>query len=182
MNRTPILVLGILFVTNSAIHAQDLSPTHGEQLDAMKKLKPLLGEWTGSGWIKMGPRRFEFESSEVFSEKAGGMAIIVEGIHRMPLPNGQKHVVHNAVAMITYDADGDHYRFISQLANGRGGDYKGTLTEDGEFRWVIPDTPVGKMVYTISIGDGEYSEIGELTTPGSEKRKFFEMKLSAKTP
>ena len=182
MNRTPILVLGILFATNPAIHAQDLSPTHGEQLDAMKKLKPLLGEWTGSGWIKMGPRRFEFESSEVFSEKAGGMAIIVEGIHRMPLPNGQKHVVHNAVAMITYDADGDHYRFISQLANGRGGDYKGTLTEDGEFRWVIPDTPVGKMVYTISIGDGEYSEIGELTTPGSEKRKFFEMKLSAKTP
>ncbi len=148
----------------------------------MKKLKPLLGEWTGSGWIEMGPRRFEFESSEVFSEKAGGMAIIVEGIHRMPLPNGEKRVVHDAVAMITYDAEGDHYRFISQLANGRGGDYQGTLTEDGKFRWVIPETPVGKMVYTISMSDGEYSEIGELTTPGGEKRKFFQMKLRAKTP
>ena len=161
-----------------SLRAQEFAPTHDEQSAAMNKLASMVGQWKGDGWIEMGPQRFQFESSEVFSRKAGGLALLVEGIHRMPIPTGESRVIHNAVAMITYDADADRYRFITQLANGRGGDYHGTITADGDFQWIIPDTPMGKMTYTISVEDGKYSEIGELTLPSGERKKFFEMNLT----
>ena len=90
--------------------------------------------------------------------------------------NSQR-VVHDAVAMITYDAKAGRYRFISQLANGRSGNYEGSMTKEGHFQWVIPDTPVGKMVYTISVRDGKYREIGELISTTGERKQFFEMNL-----
>ena len=171
-------ILGICVI----LEAQDIAPTHGKQVAAMKKLQPMLGEWKGDGWIEMGPRRFDFESSEVFAEKAGGLAIVVEGLHRMPMPDGSHRVVHNAVAMINFDAKAGRYRFITQLANGRAGDYEGTLTKEGDFRWVIPDTPLGKIVYTISIRNGEYRELGELISQAGDRKQFFEMKLKRAKP
>jgi hypothetical protein len=170
-------LLVLLFLCHTS-QAQELDPTHGEQKAAMSKLKPLVREWKGSGWIQFGPRRFEFESSEVFVEKAGGLAIVVEGLHHMPMPDGTKRVVHNAVAMINFDAKSDRYRFATQLTNGRAGTYHAMLTEDGDFRWIIPDTPLGKMVYTISFQkDGNYCEIGELVSKSGGRKKFFEMNL-----
>ena len=143
----------------------------------MNKLKPMTGEWKGNGWIEMGQRRFNFESSEVFDEKAGGLAIIVGGKHHMHLPDGSKRVVHDAVAMISYDAEAGRYRFITQLANGRSGDYAAQFTEDGDFQWTIPDTPLGKMVYTISIENGTYREVGDILTKSGDRKRFFEMNL-----
>ena len=69
----------------------------------MQKLDRLVGSWKGTGWIKMGPRRFDFNCSERFAKKAGGLAITVEGLHKMPLPDGKEPVVHDAFALIKYD-------------------------------------------------------------------------------
>lgn len=160
------------------LDAQEQAPTYGQQTVAMSKLKPLLGRWKGSGWIEMEARRYNFESSETFEEQAGGLAISVQGIHRMRLPDGQLRVIHNAFAMINYDAESKKYRFLTQLANGRAGDYIASMTDDGSFQWVIPDTPMGKMVYTISISNNEYHEIGELEPSAGDRTQFFEMRLT----
>ena len=170
-------LLVVLFLCHTS-GAQELDSTHDEQKAAMAKLKPLAGEWKGSGWIQFGPRRFEFQGTEVFAEKAGALAIVVTGLHHMPMPDGTKRVVHNAVGMINFDAKTDRYRFATQLANGRAGTYFATLTADGDFQWTIPKTPLGQMVYTISFQkEGEYHEIGELVSKTKSRQKFFEMNL-----
>jgi len=168
----------VLLFLSQPNEAQDLNPTHGEQKAAMSKLKPLVGHWKGTGWIEFGPRRFDFESSEIFAEKASGLAIIVEGLHHMAMPDDKRQVVHDAVAMITFDPKSDRYRFVTQLANGRAGTYHATFTKDGDFQWTIPDTPQGKMIYTISFQkDGQCREIGDLVSNSGDRKKFFEMNL-----
>ena len=170
--------VGALLLLCLTSEAQELAPTHGKQKAAMAKLKPIVGQWKGTGWIELGPLRFDFESSEVFAEKAGGLGIIVEGLHHMANPDGKKRVIHNAIALINFDPKSDRYRFVTQLANGRAGDYQATITKDGDFQWVIPDTPIGKTIYTISFQkSGEYHEIGELVSKSGDRKKFFEMNL-----
>ena len=78
MKHIEIMVALVVFSMSVGLQAQELAPTHVEQKAAMSELKPLLGKWKGRGWIEMGPRRFDFESSEVFTEKAGGMAIMID--------------------------------------------------------------------------------------------------------
>ncbi len=170
--------VALLAFSTLPVNAQEMfAPSHGEQLAAMKKLAPMVGEWKGKGWIEMGPRRFDFESSEVFASRAGGLAIVVEGRHQMAFPGGQTREIHNACGMITYDVEKKVYRFVTQLANGRSGDYQGAVPEDGDFQWTIPDSPMGKMVYTIKLGDGKYTEVGEIVSDKGERKQFFEMTL-----
>ena len=106
-------LLVVFLLAPSPIWGQDHAPTHSEQRTAMGKLNHLVGEWKGSGWIQMGARRFEFESSERFASKAGGLAMFVEGLHHVAAPDGTKQVVHDAAAMIVFDPQARHYRFIS---------------------------------------------------------------------
>lgn len=166
-----------LLLLAAPLSAQMEAPDLAERTAAMKKIAVMTGDWTGSGWIQFGPRKSEFSSRESIQTKAGGMALVTEGLHTMKLSDGTERVIHDAFGMITPDPAAGDYRFVTQLATGRGGDYRMKIVGDGQFEWSITGNPQGTMRYTITIKDGAWNEVGEISSDGKEWKKFFEMNL-----
>ena len=151
--------------------AQRPDPT--ASLEQMKKLDFLIGQWAGEGWTEYAPgQRHTFQSTETVENKLGGVALLIEGFH-----TSNKVVTHHALALLSYDEQAGRYSFRSQLANGRGGNFEGTLAEEGVFEWGM-QTPQGTIRYTITLNDaGQWYEIGEMSQDGETWRQFFEMTL-----
>jgi hypothetical protein len=149
-----------------------------EQLEAMAKLRYLVGEWRGAGWIEMQPgRRLEFRGGERVQEKLGGLALLVEGRFTATPPGATQEVpVHTTLAVISYDPRAKKYLFDTWLATGTSGDHELVLTESG-WHWEIRH-PGGVVRYTFHRGpQGEWIEIGERSADGTTWSKFFEMTL-----
>lgn len=134
----------------------------------------LIGEWRGSGWMTIPDgSRHTFESLELVTPKLSGNAILIEGKHYHPGRPDQ--LVHDALAMITWDSRTKAYRFRSALATGQGGDFPVEPTPNG-FVWRI-DTPGGRIVYTVTHQNGVWTERGTRTGPDGATSDFFEMTL-----
>lgn len=143
------------------------------QLEAIQKLSWLTGKWEGKGWMEfVSNQRHEFTSTEKIEFKVDGVALSIEGFHR----GGDGRVVHNALAIVSYDETSKLYRFRAWLSDGRYTDAEGKLL-NGAFQWSL-QTPRGRMRYTIKLNEkGEWFEIGEMSNDGQDWRKFFEMVL-----
>ena len=148
--------------------------------DEMRKLDFLAGEWKGEGWFRMGPGEpARVIQTEKVTPKAGGAALLIEGLGRAKNEDGTAgHVVHDAVALVGWNEQAKQYRFMTAVA-GRGASTP-WLEVRGENHVVWGfDTPNGKMRYTITLTEkGEWLEIGELSRDGAGWTKFFEMTLS----
>ncbi|WP_298021723.1 hypothetical protein [uncultured Parasphingopyxis sp.] len=142
--------------------------------DHMVPFAWMVGEWQGEGWM-LAPNgeRLSFESQEIVSSRLSGAALLVEGRHHEP--GHSDRVVHDAMAMITWDAGANEYRFRTALANGRGGNFLLQPTNEG-FNWRM-DTPRGQIVYTIEHDDGVWTERGEIIEPGGRSIEIFGMTL-----
>jgi hypothetical protein len=134
----------------------------------------LVGDWRGSGWTSLPDgSRHRFGSRETVALKLSGNAILIEGRHHHEDKPDQ--IVHDAMAMITWDSRTKAYRFRSALANGQGGDFAMEPTPNG-FNWRI-DTPGGPIVYTVTHENGVWTERGTRTGADGTKVDFFEMTL-----
>lgn len=51
------------------------------------------------------------------------------------------------------------------------------VDENGSFIWGCTHSKAGKIKYTISLVDGKWSEIGEMSRDGNNWIQFFEMKI-----
>lgn len=109
----------------------------------------------------------EFEQTEKIEFKLDSTAILIEGKGK-----SGGTIIHNALAIISYDREDQHYTFQSYLHNGRKGQFKAELIRD-KFFWY----PNEKMRYIITLNDqGQWFEIGEYNRNGSWYQ-FFEMTL-----
>lgn len=134
----------------------------------------LIGEWRGSGWTFLPDgSRHRFESRETVTPKLSGNAILVEGRHYQE--GKPEQIVHDAMAMITWDSRTKSYRFRSALANGMGGDFAIEPNANG-FTWRI-DTPSGPIVYVVTHENGVWTERGSRTGADGKSVPFFEMTL-----
>ncbi|HEX6203292.1 MAG TPA: hypothetical protein VF100_09835, partial [Thermoanaerobaculia bacterium] len=121
--------------------------------------------------------RATFSSREVVEARLGGRVLVVEGLHRSPMPDHPEPVVvHHALGVLSHD-EGDAYRFHTWLANGHGGDFAARLTGDGVLVWGYDDPRRGEVRYTITIAGGTWREAGEARRDGGEWHPFFEMTL-----
>ncbi|MBM83643.1 MAG: hypothetical protein CMJ78_24050 [Planctomycetaceae bacterium] len=166
-----------LLILSSPAMAQRNTRDYPEKSEAMKKLEFLVGSWEGDGYVQFSPQKSPFKGTELVQKKIGGLAIMIEGIHKMTLPNGKERVVHDALGWITYDTKAKHYKFESHLSNGRSDSFTAKLVDEKTLRWEIPKTPLGKMRYTTKISDGKWHEIGEAAKEGEDWKPFFEMNL-----
>ncbi|MEQ8532897.1 MAG: hypothetical protein RIB86_13680, partial [Imperialibacter sp.] len=81
-------------------------------------------------------------------------------------------VIHNAMAIISWNKTDNNYSFYSYLSTGRKSEFKGELIEEA-FYWY----PADNMRYIISINDkGQWYEKGEINM-GTSWFQFFEMTL-----
>lgn len=137
----------------------------------MKKLDKMAGQWKGSGWIQQGPQRENFNGSETVQRKLDGLALLVEG----KFSNAEGKVMHETLAVLSYDDALKNYRFATYLANGITGVQDFKIVGD-HFEWGF-QIPAGTVRYTIKIENDMWFEIGEFSRDGKTWFKNFEMKL-----
>lgn len=170
------VVITFLLLFSVALLAQaPPAPDPAAQAAEIKKLDFLVGEWSGEGWMDMpGGKRETFTSWEKVVKKVNGTALLVEGLHKSKATG---EVVHETLAMLTFDPAAKHYSFRTALANGRAGNFTGSVPSENVFVWGMGGQR-NQIRYTIKLNDkGEWSEVGEFSPDGENWRKFFEMTL-----
>jgi hypothetical protein len=173
-----ILILMFALTLGHSVTGQEPKP-NPVQLEAMKKLHFLVGEWKGEGWNEMMPgQRRTSPITERVQIKLGGMVLLVEGIGTKKVPGTQEEVVvHNALGILSYDEKANVYWLRSHIATGQTMEAKGKFT-DGGFQWGFQAGPSLSFRYTVKLTDkGEWFEIGEMSQDGTNWRKFHEMTL-----
>ena len=142
--------------------------------EAMARLAPMVGTWTGEGWIRRGPGEPQrFKGREVVEARLDGRVLLVEGRH---LDAQDGHPVHHAFAVISMDGTTGGYHFSSHLGDGRSGDYRAEWRE-GAFIWFMEIPQAGRMRYTIRIEGNHWKELGELEREGKWV-PFFGMEMT----
>lgn len=150
-------------------------PTAGE-LEAMKKLDFLVGNWEGEGWMMMPGGREVFKGTETVQKKLQGKAILIEGKFVDPKDG---RVVHETLAVVTYNEPAKKYVFQTYLFNRPGGVFDLNVKPNG-FSWAIAMENVPKADYDMNVVNGEWVEKGVVTLPNGQKHEFLEMRLKKK--
>lgn len=154
--------------------AQAPTPTPTTQLEAMKKLHFLLGEWRGDGWAMVGQKREGAKQTETVQSKVGGVALLVEGLGRSAADNNL--IVHNALAVISYDVQKKSYRVSTYQSSGVTVEAEATVA-DNALEWGFK-TERGTVRFAIKLNEkGEWHEVGDFSPDGKTWYKFMEMTL-----
>ncbi len=159
----PLFLLLFTFIQAQNTETDSLSKINIQKLDF------LAGKWSGNGWMYGQDRnRYEFEQIEDIQFKLDSTTLLIEGLGR-----SDGKIIHNAMAIVSYNRENSDYGFNSYLANGRKGEFKAELIDD-KFYWY----PMENMRYIIEINpQGQWFEIGEFNQ-GDQWFKFFEMTLT----
>ena len=167
-----ILCAMLLAAAAGAAMAQ-AAPGAEQKLAEMKKLDKLVGTWKGSGWIQRGKERENFTGAETVQSKLGGLAVLVEGKHF----DAAGKVIHETLAVLSYNPQKKAYDFATYLANGVAGVNELKAVGD-HYEWGFEIPNFGTMRYTIRIENNKWLEIGEISRDGGNTwTKNFEMTL-----
>jgi hypothetical protein len=160
----------ILLMAGYAAHAQDAAT---ERLEKMNHVKFLVGQWKGSGWMLIDGQKQYFDQTENINAKLDGGVIIIEGMGKVPQTG---RVIHNALAMLTYDVAKKQYRWTSTTTSGYVSDVAPDVSRE-KFVWML-SSRAGKIRYTITLDKGDWLEIGEQSNDdGKTWTQNFEMRL-----
>ncbi|MBI3651443.1 MAG: hypothetical protein HY231_10530 [Acidobacteria bacterium] len=162
-----------LFVVSQSALAQE--QTAATQIEEMKKVQFLQGEWRGEGWIMLGANRREtFTQTEVVQSKLDGVTLLIEGMGKSKDSSGR--VVHHALAVVSYDPLKKGFRFSAYQATGVAVEAEAKISKD-LLEWGFIQQ--GRTVrFTIQRNDkGEWHEVGMINPDGKNWYKFFEMTL-----
>lgn len=176
MKKNTLLFIQILlFACVFALPAKAQAPSPAMQIEEMKKAGFLVGEWRGEGWILLGQNQREtFKQSEVVQSKLSGLTMVIEGLGKSN--DGKERIVHNALAVISYDAEKKSYRFSAYQANGQAIDAEAKVSNN-TLEWGFK-TQRGTTRFIITLTEkGEWHEVGDITMDGKNWFKFFEMTL-----
>lgn len=171
----------LLFLSSfMSVPAQQNHPT-AEVVEMMKRLEFLSGQWTGGGWMMLGPgKKVTYTGTETVTSKLDGTVLVVEGLHRSVAEAGApERVIHNAMGVISFDTETKKFKLQSYLANGRSATAEVEVPEKHSIVWrlAIPGM-AGTSRYTIKIDEkGDWVEIGEFSMDGKTWRQFLEMRM-----
>jgi hypothetical protein len=149
------------------------------QAEAMQKLVGWVGDWRGSGWMTTrGGQREEFMIHENVQPRVGGSILLIEGRGTRKSEAGAGDVVvHEALAVLSYDPKTQRYRWRAHDLRGQAIDAEAQLI-DGGLQWGYRNEPGGVSVrFTIRIDGKRWHEVGEVTRDGKTWQKFLEMNL-----
>jgi hypothetical protein len=168
-----MMILAFLFGSSESLYGQ--STATATQIEEMNKIGFLQGEWRGEGWIMLGPNRREtFKQTEVVQSKLDGVTLLIEGLGKSK--DGSERVIHNALAIVSYDSQKKSFRFSAYKADGLAIDAEATISQNA-LVWGFKDQR-GVTRFTIRLTEkGEWNEVGEFNPDGKNWYKFFEMTL-----
>ncbi len=161
----------IMLITSLSLFSQN-EYTSQENQDAMAKLKVFVGEWEGDSWYMGRDGKVSSTMKEVLQCKLDKTAILVEGKGY----NGDK-LIHNAIALITYNPYTKQYNFKSHLSNGRSTDAVMIAKSENTFEWSF-ETPNGmKFRYEVTFTENTWTEEGFMARDAVNFVKFMGMNL-----
>lgn len=145
--------------------------------EAMQALAFLTGEWTGKAAMIHGGQMDTVDQKEWVHYAAGGTVLVIRGEGSRRLPDGQKQVVHDALATIHYDADAKQYRMRTFVAIERSAVPEIEVRPDTVI-WTLAMPNDMRTRYTIwRDADGRWQERGETSRNGGPWVQFFRMWL-----
>ncbi len=133
----------------------------------VKELAFMVGNWKGNGWMMGRKGKSEFEQTEKIEFKLDSTAILIEG---KGISKGK--VVHNALAILTYNKAEDNYSFRSYLPSGMNAEFKAEIIEN-KLYW-YPNDNVRYIIWKNE--KGQWYEKGEYKRENTWNQ-FFEMTL-----
>ncbi len=158
------IIIALLVTINS--FAQN-SETDSISKAKIKELDFMVGNWKGTGWMMGRSGKSEFEQTEKIEFKLDSTAILIEGKGK-----SDGKVIHNALAILTYNKEDDNYSFRSYLPSGMNAEFRAEII-DNKLYWY----PNEKVRYIIWQNDNEqWYEKGEFNRDGNWTQ-FFEMTL-----
>jgi hypothetical protein len=142
------------------------------QVDAMKKFGFLAGSWKGTGTIEMPDGKKSFSQNETVTFKLSGLVAVIDGLGTAP----DGAVVHQALAILSFDPAKGKYRFSAYSGSGNVHDGD-AVVGDTTFEWAMQHGPVS-MRYAVHLDEKRrWVETGEVKRGESPWRRFFEMTL-----
>jgi hypothetical protein len=170
-----IVLFNLVFVISLAsVSGQQTGIQDSTVFKAMEKIRPLSGEWSGSGWIQMGSDKKTFTQKEKIIQKANGTVIVIDGLG---LDEKTRKTVHEAFAVISYDLPDKKYLIRAFLANGNYIDADVIVEPDGTIIWSYKHPQAGEIKYTINVSNAKWEEKGVMSRDGSNWNLFFQMNL-----
>lgn len=155
-------------------------PPSAPHVAAIDTLAWLVGEWEGQATMQTREGASRMLSWEGVQRAAGGTVLLIQGRHDRLREDGSRgERVHDAAAMLSYDAKTGRYVFESRTQGGRGGTFDATV-EGGVLSWFIP-LPDGRIRYDIRLNAaGQWEEVGSRCAGSDPCRPFFRMTLDRK--
>ena len=157
-------------------------PAYGQMIDsqlevhkAMKNVSVINGRWQGRGWSLMGGGEKSYTNvTENFQWKLDSTIVMLEGLGK----KDDGTVVHNALAILSYDIFKKKFSLNSYVARGLSTNANFEVLEPNKkFRWWFDDGHGGTIRYNITIEKKQWKEEGEHSSDGKTWNKFFEMNL-----
>jgi hypothetical protein len=138
---------------------------------AIAKLAYLVGDWEGTGWMMIQDgSKHTFNQYEKIQLKLDGTALLIEG---RGFADGK--LIHDAMAVLTYNKEEAHYNLSSFLFTGRQGKFKAEII--GEKLFWYPNENIRYIIYLNE--KGQWYETGEMRR-GEGWFQFIEMTLNKK--
>lgn len=167
-----LVLIGVLIATSA--NAQN-DPTLPTQLEEMKKMHVMVGNWKGEGWMQQGQsERKTFTVNESVQIKNNGATLLVEG---RGVDSNSEATVHDAMAVVYFDAHANEYKFDTHLAKGMHKLAVGQMNEN-VFTWGFDLQNAAKIKYTLTFTDNTWNEVGEYSPDNTNWYKFLEMNLT----
>ena len=172
-----MIVALVLFIAAASCLAQP--PVAPNPKEMMREASFLEGNWTGSGWIQIGPEgRSQFAEAEKIYWKLDSTLLIIEGMGMSEDEGRIGDTVHQAYATLSWDTEDESFHMRAYRSNGQYVDALAEIPDDSTFVWHFEIPNYGTTRYTITIGgNGMWHEIGEMSGDGQAWRKFMEMTL-----
>ena len=141
--------------------------------DKVHPLEPFYGTWKGTAvGIDANRQPFELTQTERVGPMLGGDVAVIEG--RGYEAGGA--LAFNAFAVVSCDAP-DAPCEMRSYTDGRTGTFALEATETG-FVWTIPAGPEARIVYTATLEDGIWTEVGHYHPATGEPVETFRMELT----
>jgi hypothetical protein len=160
-------------------------PAHAEENVArtkMQALEFLTGVWEGDGWILIGPQRRNFRQREIVRSAAGGTVMLVDGKGLGADADNKDKIVHQAFAVVSWNAATNAYRWQAFRADGASLDVVPQVS-DKKLVWELPAAQATggndrRVRFTITRdSDSRWHEIGESWTGDGKPVVFLDMTL-----
>lgn len=165
-------LLFTLISSISVMAQHNLKPSQ-ETTTAMSYLKVYEGNWSGEGWIQMGPQKSFFTIDEKAGFKVGEGVFVFEGLGK---DKTTKKTIHQAYGIVTYDDQTDSYSMRAFRADAKSMDADFSVDQNGLINWAF-EVPQGKISYVIEVKDGQWIEKGNIDMGGGRSFQFMEMVL-----